>query len=217
MARTGSAGHSGFALVELLAALAITALLVALFLPIVSTSLSRWSLTIARGERLDEVTRARVSLGLELESLARLPATPERRAEEPQGEGQADAPLWFRGDATSVIFPRLFTEPGKSPSLMAVALTIEDADGRLNLLRRFAAFDRVRPTVDPRSLGHPHAVLTQAVSMRFIFVDRNGERRARWEARPDLPSIIELWISFGEGKDDKRLLSLTLPAGPEVQ
>lgn len=193
----------GFALVEALAALAITALLAALLLPILANSLSRWSATVARAGRLDQLMRAEVSLQAELASLAALPdpAAPSSS----RGPGRP----FFRGEARALVFARLTAEEPGAPTLSAVSLGIEADETGEALVRRSGAPRGLGPGVDPARLGSPIAVLTGEKAMHFAYLDSEGTPSESWTDRPDLPAAIALTVVSADGRE--HVLSFTTP------
>jgi hypothetical protein len=187
----------GIALIEALAAIVITALMVALFLPIVSSNLSRWSISIARGERLDQVMRLRMSVGADISSLALIPAF----------NGAPDAQIWFRGDASTIVFVHLRTDISGPPHLIAVAYHVEVEGNHVNLVRRFGMLGNQRSEIAADSLSHPDAVFTGARFMQFSFLDKDGQRFADWNGKASIPSVIELSVVEQDARGLRRVLS----------
>jgi type II secretory pathway pseudopilin PulG len=197
------AGHveAGYALVEILAALSISALLSTLLLPIVSHAILHWTEIASKEERLDQILRARSRMASEIAGMARIPEPGH-----PNGDRS-----WFRGDAQGVMFTRMLSEPSTAPVLAAVAFDIErDGQGKI-LVRRFADARGLPVESERRSLPDPTAVLRGGEAMRFAFLDASGERFDTWVDRPDFPTTIELSVDGGPLKGGAMMLSFQCP------
>lgn len=199
--RRAGNSEAGVSLLESLAALALTALLVALMLPILAQTLSHGSAGIARAQRLDQLMRASISLQDELAGIDPLRFFADATAE--------PAP-WFAGDGEALIFIR--RAPG-SARPEVVSLTVDQDGEGVALLRRSAAFGSVAPDVDPRALPSPNAVLTGAAALRFVYLDTDGASRSSWIGQAELPAAVQL-IIHPAGRGRPNGLTLSFPVVP---
>ncbi len=185
MSRSRKRTEAGTTLIEALAALAITALLVAVFVPFVSQIIGRWTTGQKVVEDADQVMRAIVRLQAEF-------ATAER-VTTPAADGTT-VNLYFRGDSDAVVFAHAL--PGTTPptQLETVAFTIDAADGATVLVRRTGDFAAEQIGADPRTLKSPNAVISGAYRMHFDYVAADGTRLPEWHARPDPPARVELTL-----------------------
>jgi general secretion pathway protein J len=173
-------GKAGFSLIEVLAALLVTMLLVLTLSPFVIQMLATWS-------RGGEVVRL---VEFQTRGLGRL-RQDLRHALVFTGYGQTQDLAAFEGDETSMSFPVVAgvgpDHPGLEYLLFTVATTI---DGRA-LVRRRA------PVIGSSygSFVDPVVLISGPFRYVFKYYSRDGEELASWsKSQFDLPAHVELHI-----------------------
>ena len=172
--------EAGFSLIEVLAALLVTMLLVLTLSPFVSQMLATW----ARGGEVAGIVE------FQTRGLGRLRGD-LRHALVWTGYGQTQDLAGFQGDETSVSFPVV---AGLGPSRLGieyVSYTVsQSVDGRA-LVRQRA------PVIGSTYGGFADPVVLISGPFKYVFkyYSRDGEETPRWsKSRFDLPGHIELSI-----------------------
>lgn len=184
-------GEAGTSLIEVLAALVITGLLVGLFLPFVAQTLTRWTAGVERSERSDQVLRAAIRLQADFSAAASLDVAPR---------GAQQASLAFGGNSQSCWFVRAVPE-GLGVVLQSITLSLDESAKGAALIRRSAPFDPDRFGRDPRALEAAVAVISGGYRMHFNYVSRDGTRTDIWTEAAELPARVELSIRSLDGRD----------------
>lgn len=195
----------GFSLMEVLAALALLAiLLLGVYSGVRSTTLSvsHGSSVIAR---LDEVRGAREFLRRQLSSATALPW-------KMRGE---NVPVVFEGDGTHLRF--VSTLPGYlgklGPQLVEITLADDGRDGR-ELEARLSPLPGRQSTV---TTGAQDALLSHVRSIRLRYAARGTSAwQDRWNEPMTLPGAIEISVVPEEGSDAWPLLVVAPRQDPDA-
>jgi type II secretory pathway component PulJ len=181
--RTATA-DAGFSLVEVLAALVVTLLLVVALVPFASHMLATWARGTETTRLVELVTRG---VGLLRSDL--------RHAVVWAGYGQAENLLLFRGNEASMSFPAATgLGPGRN-GLEMISVTVDaSADGRA-LVRRRA------PLVGSTYASFRDPVVLFSGPFRYVFryFPRQGPGVPVWTSFNELPARVELTIADERG------------------
>lgn len=183
---TAPSRRAGFSLVEVLAALAATVLIVGAFSPFAAQLVGGWGRGARTAELVDMMTTAQARLGRDIGAAVPMFLT--------RGE---ETSMLFLGRAGYVIFPAATGfGPGRG-GFELVSLSVETADGRTALMRRRAPLG-----ADPDAGGFRDAValFEGRYRMAFTYVGADGVRREEWLDRPDLPVRVELAVLGPDGR-----------------
>jgi general secretion pathway protein J len=180
----------GFSLMEVLAALALLAiLLLGVYSGVRSTTLSvsHGSAVIAR---LDEIRGAREFLRRELSSATALPWK----------VSDGNVPVVFEGDETHMRF--VSTLPGYlgklGPQLIEITLAPEGEEGH-SLDARLSPRSHGQPTI---TAGAGDVLLTRVRSLRIRYARRGStEWQDHWHEPMALPGAVEITVMTEEGRD----------------
>jgi type II secretory pathway component PulJ len=175
---------AGFSLVEVLAALVITILLVLSFTPFVGQMLATWS----RG------TEAARLVELKMRGIGRLRGD-LRHAIAWTGFGQTEKLAAFRGTESSISFPVATGLSAGRHGLEMLSITVDTAvDGRA-LVRRRAAF--IGSTY--ASFQNPVVLFSGPFRYVFRYYARDGRESPVWDNPLELPARIKLTIADQRG------------------
>jgi hypothetical protein len=170
-------GRAGFSLVEVLAALVATMLLVLAFVPFASQMLATWSLGSEVANLVD----------LKMRGLGRM-RKDLHHAIVWTGYGETDKLATFRGTQTSMSFPAVTR--GAAGGIEMLSITVDSSNNGRALVRRRAALSGASygPFQDP--------VVLFSGPFRFVFwyVTRDGRELSVWQNQADLPAQIRLSI-----------------------
>ncbi|WP_371425246.1 prepilin-type N-terminal cleavage/methylation domain-containing protein [Tardiphaga sp.] len=172
----------GFALLEVLAAVALTAAFAAMVLPFVGRMVEQWWRGAAMIQDSDAWMQLTARLSADLAQAIPLPGT-----------GQSG--LAFRTSRDVVVFVRPARPGSEAGGLLISAYVIErtrSGDALVNYSGRFSPY---LLDVDPRSFGTATAIMTGAFRFSFAPVGADGSRPERWSDRKDLPQRVELTVS----------------------
>jgi len=199
--RPGPEGRrAGFSLLEVLAALAITVLLVVAFAPFASQLVLTWGRGTRTAEFVDMLTRANDRIERDL--LASVPMTITR--------GDKTSML-FRGGPGHVMFASATGFGVGRGGLELVSIGIEqDGPNATVLVRRRAPMRDA--ALAPSGFRDPVTLLAGPYRYRFSFVAADGTRVATWQDRPDMPARVELAIVAGDRPVLPAALSFFVPA-----
>ena len=179
-------GRAGFSLVEVLAALAATVLLVGAFSPFAAQLIGSWGRGARTAETVDMMTTAQARLGHDVGAAVPMFLTRGDRTS-----------MLFLGKAGYVIFPAATGfGPGRG-GFELVSLSVEAAEGRTVLMRRRAPLG-----ADPDAGGFRDGVVLFEGNYRmaFAYVGADGVRREEWLDRPELPARVELSVVGADGR-----------------
>lgn len=196
--RPGS--RAGFSLLEVLAALAITVLLVVTFAPFASQLILSWGRGTRTAELVDMLTRGSDRMARDL--LAVVPMTLTR------GE---ETSMLFRGGPGSVVFA---TATGYGPGRGGIELVSfgieEDGAGAQAIVRRRAPLRDA--ALAPTGFRDPVTLFSGPYQYRFDYVAADGSRVETWQNRFDMPVRVELAILTPSGPLLPLPLSYFVPA-----
>lgn len=167
---------AGFTLIEVLAALAVTAAVVAVVLPYAARLATHWWVGEASVEGADGWMQAVARMADDLEQAV------------PYGVGPGDPQPAFRAgpDAIAFVRPAL----GSGVGLETVSYEIRASAAGSALVRRSRRFD---PDDFSRDLGGSAATLLDGpFRLRMVEVDRDGARRRGWAPSDGMPAAVEL-------------------------
>ncbi len=174
--------QAGFMLVEVLAALVVTAAIVAVVLPFAGNLLMRWWTGQPEIERADGFMQAVARLGDDLAQAVPLTIT-----------GGAPGMRWFRCDPRSLDFVRPSLGADARTSLDVVTYRIverEDGDQLLRASRPYRPEDG--PPAAGQAAGPGVAILEGALTLRFAAVGRDGRPEDLWQDLKEMPRRVEL-------------------------
>ena len=197
----GLHAEHGFTLLELLAAITLLGLLMAVLFGGLRLGARVWETADAR---LDASSRIQIVQDFIRQRLAEtLPL--EALAAEPAQEG-GFAPL-FQGTTQAVRFAGLLPEHlGAGLYLMDLVLADSgDAEGTGNLVLRwrpFDLYDETREEVEPEE----RVLVENIEGLEFAYFGTNNpeqppEWREGWERQPELPRLIRIRVHFAEGDE----------------
>jgi hypothetical protein len=176
---------AGFALIEVLASLVITLMLMVVLTPFVRQMLATWS----RGGE------AAALVEIERRGLGRL-RDDARHAIAGAGYGRNEDLAIFRGNETSLSFPAMAGLGSSVTGVEYLSYTIENtADGRA-LVRRSA------PMIGSSygTLTDPVVIASGRFKFFFKYFSRDGREVAEWPAtRFDLPARVDLNLTSENG------------------
>lgn len=178
--------RAGFSLIEVLAALAATVMIVGAFSPFAAQLVASWGRGARTAELVDMAVTAQARLARDIGAAVPMFLT--------RGETTA---MLFLGTRGYVIFPAATGfGPGRG-GFELLSLSIEETEGRPALVRRRAPLGS-----DPSTGGFRDAVvlLDGRYRMSFAYVGADGTRREEWLDRPDMPTRIELTILREDGR-----------------
>ncbi|MGA7328571.1 MAG: prepilin-type N-terminal cleavage/methylation domain-containing protein [Rhodomicrobium sp.] len=189
-----SKSSAGFSLLEVMAALVITMLLMVSFTPLVTQMLATW----ARG------TEIAGTVELWSRGLRQL-RSDLRHAIVWTGYGRVDDLLTFRGTETSMSFPVAAEVYGKTYGLEMLSITVASNKNRWSLIRRRAPIVGSTYT----AFGDPIVLLSGPYKYFLRYYDRDGKEALTWGNRADFPTRIAVNIDDGKGSIGK--LSVEIP------
>ena len=185
MKRSGSTNRSdssrGFALLEVLAAIALTAAFAAVVLPFAGRMVEQWWRGDAVIQDADAWMQVTARLSADLAQAIPLPVSADRQAG-----------LAFRASRDGVVFVRPPRAGSETGGLQISAYMIEQTRSGSVLVHYTASFSPYLMDVDPRTFGTATAVMTGPFRLAFVPVGAGGSRPESWSGRKDLPLWIEL-------------------------
>ena len=172
-------GRAGFTLVEVLASLVVTTLLILALTPFVGEMLATWARGSETAGLVELKTRGIAVLRRDL-----------RHAVVWTGFGRTENLLAFRGNESSLSFPVVAgLGPGRD-GLEMLSITVgTSVDGRALVRRRAAIIGSTYA-----SFADPVVLFSGPFKYVFRYTSRNGEQTPTWAGQPDLPSRVELQI-----------------------
>jgi Prokaryotic N-terminal methylation motif len=188
---------AGFSLVEVMATLVVTTLLIVALTPLVTEMLITWS----RGSDVAGMVEFRISgLGMLRDDL--------RHAIVWTGYGRLDNLLVFHGNETSMSFPAISRVGTNSDGLHMVSIDVtSSADGQAVIRRRAPI---VGTTYAP--FGDPVVLFSGPDRYFFSYYSRDGEQRPVWTDATDYPARIALNIVDRRGRRSSASIEIPILA-----
>jgi general secretion pathway protein J len=178
--------RAGFSLVEVLAALAATVLVIGAFSPFAAQLVASWGRGARTAEFVDMATTAFARLDRDLRGTVPLFIT--------RGE---ETSMVFRGGPGYVLFASATGfGPGRE-GIELVSLAVEANAAGVSLIRRHAPLGT---SPDGQGFRDPVVLFTGRYRFNFAFVDDAGKRSAEWVNRPAMPRRVELSILDADGR-----------------
>ena len=172
--------RAGFSLLEVLAALLVTMLLVLAFTPFASQMLATW----ARGSEVATL------VDLKARGIGRL-REDLRHAVVWTGFGERDKLATFRGTQTSISFPASTSLGPEANGLEMLSITVDSStDGRALVRRRAALAGNTYG-----SFQDPVILFSGPFRYVFGYYGRDGRELAAWDSQIELPTRITLSIT----------------------
>jgi general secretion pathway protein J len=184
-ASTKRAGEAGFTLIETLAALALTGLVLSALANITSQWLPNWNRGMDRIQRSEAISLALQRIGADLAAAEYVPANREQQQ-----------PL-FDGSELSVMFVRTTLGPNARPGLDVVRIG-ETTDQRdLVTARSRAPFGPLLPGASASEqiqFGDPVVLLRAPFRLSFSYAGRDRVWKSSWHEADKLPAAIMLTV-----------------------
>ena len=185
-------GEHGFSLIETLAALALTGLVLSALATITAQWLPNWNRGIDRIQRSELVGIAMQRIAADLAAAEFVPAGRDQRK-----------PL-FDGSALSVTFVRTAIGPNVGPGLDVIRIAESSDQGRLVTMRTRASFAPVPPGVSLTEYVQtrdPVVLLTPPLRLSFAYAGPDRVFRDSWHDSDRLPASIRLTVrEAGSGR-----------------
>jgi prepilin-type N-terminal cleavage/methylation domain-containing protein len=173
--------NAGFSLVEVMAALVVTCLLMMGLTPFVNQLLSTWARGSTIGVIVDMASRGMGQLRKDLRHAVPLAARPGVVA--------------FRGDELHFEFPAATGLGTGRGGVEMIAVSAEQLEGNeLAMVRRRSG---QVTTESGAEFKDPVVLFSGNVQYMFRYIARDGTRQSTWSDRPDLPLRIEVNILDG--------------------
>ena len=177
--------NAGFSLLEVLAALLISTILMLTFTPFVRLMLGTWPL----GSEVTRLVEFRVrGLGVLRSDL--------RRAVAWRGFGKAEDLLGFRGNETSMSFPVAMNFGDNRDGLEMIAIDVANSRAGRALVRRRAAIVGTSYSV----FGDPVVLFSGPYKYVISYYASDGTQRPVWADPAELPTRVVLNISDEYGR-----------------
>jgi general secretion pathway protein J len=189
--------RAGFSLLEVMAALAITTLLILAFTPLVRQVLATWTRGIEVAGSVELWSRGLRQIRRDL-----------RHAVSWTGYGDLSDLLTFRGNETSMSFPVAAEMEGKTYGLEMLLITVTRAQNGWSLVRRRAPITGSTYT----AFTDPVVLLSGPYKYFLRYYDRSGRETLSWGNRADLPARIVLTIDESKGRPGRRSVELPVLA-----
>ena len=184
--------NAGFSLVEVMAALVVTCLLMMALTPFVNQLLSTWARGSLIGVIVDMTSRGIGQLRKDLRHAVLLAARPGVTA--------------FRGDELHFEFPAATGLGTGRGGVEMIAISAELLEGKeLAIVRRRSGHVS---TESGAEFKDPVVLFSGNFQYRFRYIAQDGTRQSTWNNRPDLPVRIEVDILDGR---DPVVPALELP------
>lgn len=178
-------GRAGFSFVEMLAALAITAALVAVVLPFAGRLVERWSSGEQAVQDADAWMQATARLAADLSEAMPLHERTTDRAPR----------VMFRMDRRSVVLVRPALAQSAGPLEFTAYVIEPNQVGGDALVRYSAPFEQGRFDTDLRGFGNATTLLSGPFQFAFRAVNKELVRSEDWSDPGELPLSLELVAS----------------------
>jgi general secretion pathway protein J len=178
-------GEQGFTLIEALAALALTGLVLSALGTITAQLLPNWNRGIDRIQQSELVGMAMQRIAADLAAAEYVPPNRDRRK-----------PL-FDGSTLSVTFVRTALGPNVGVGLDVVRIGESTDQGRLVTVRSRAPFGPLPPGVSPSEQIHvfdPVVLLRPPLRLSFAYAGQDRVFRDSWHDADKLPAAIMLTV-----------------------
>lgn len=198
MTRTGNQGKdatnqrlecnaAGFTLIEVLATLLLTGLLVSSMMTITGQWLGGWNRGAARLERVESLAVTIDRLALDIQSVIALPAIGR------------DAVPTFAGDGNGLMFVHPSIDPG-APAGLEIVRFYKSRDGIL--LRARAAYDP-QVQLQKATVGEAVIVSRDTAGIAFAYMGKEGQYSSEWsQAQPPTAVRATIPSPAGAGRPD---------------
>ena len=193
--RAGS--EAGFTLIEVLAALVVTALMVAVVLPYASRLATRWWAGEAAVGTADAWMQAMARMSDDLAEAVPLGLGPDDHA----------MPA-FRAGPDSITFVR--PALGRLDALETVTYAIRTSPSGTALVRLSRPFDAGSFSTDGAGGGASATLLDGRLRLRLVEISRDGARRRGWAPSDGMPTGVEL-SATGDRPGDAPAVPIVMP------
>lgn len=196
-------GHpsGGFMLVEVLATMTISALVLAALFSVVSLTLRSSATIERRSETIEQRTRLIAALSREIER-----AVPVRWA-------GSDGAFIFSGTARSIVFAAETPSPGGSDQVAAIFL-----DSAAAVTRRIGLVESDARSFEDIAIGRPEIMVGKPYQLAFSYYARLPDGREalleNWSDPLQWPVAVRLTVSDGMGSASTIRLKLAVDAEP---
>jgi general secretion pathway protein J len=189
---------AGFSLIEAMAALALTAIIILALSSVAGQWLPNWRRGFVNLQRAD-------LLGVGLERVV----DDLSAAEYVTPSADAPAPL-FEGDGSSVVFVRSAIGPDAYPHLEIVRLAEIKEDRGLAMVRTRARFAPTAPSAPPQAIAFGDSVTLIRAPFHISFAYAGPDRLwlPSWKGQKQLPEAV--WISVRDTIADRVLSASTV-------
>lgn len=194
-----SDSRAGFVLIEVLAALAVTGVVLAIAAPFFGRLITRWSTGQASAQRQDQWMQAIPHLSEDLGQAL------------PLSLGGGRLRLAFHATPKLIIFVRETLEDRGKTKLETVRWTIERSAAGDRLLRSSSPFEPDLFEAEPDQ-GRTTPLLAGDFHLRFSVVDADGQSGAEWLSGAALPQCVDLAIQPLSGDAGRGSVALPLCA-----
>jgi prepilin-type N-terminal cleavage/methylation domain-containing protein len=191
--------QAGFTLIEVLAALVITAALVAVVLPFAGRLVERWRAGQGAVDAADAWMQAVARLSDDLAE-----AVPMQVGQTGQGN------FVFRAGPQEVTFVRPALGDAREAALETVTYAITVDRSGSHLVRRAHAFSTGGPDGADGAGPSTAAILDAPYTFRFSAIGRDGRRQDRWTDPKTLPVRLELRVT-GDDRTVPPVRRIVLP------
>jgi len=175
-------GRAGFSFVEMLAALAITAALVAVVMPFAGRLVERWSNGEQAVQDADAWMQATARIAADLSEAIPLHERSTDRAPR----------VLFRMDRRSVVLVRPVLAQAAGPLEFTAYVIEPNQAGGDALVRYSAPFEQGRFDTDPRGFGNATTLLSGSFRLAFRAVNKEMSKSEDWPDPTELPLNLEL-------------------------
>lgn len=169
---------AGFTLIEVLAALTVTALVMVAVYPYFSLLISRWSMGFKPVQIQDQWLQAALRLSEDLAETVPLSLDPGGKPR-----------LAFMLDPETVVFVRTGLDQASKNRLQTVTLKIAHSDNGDSLFRSASTFD---PDRFPANSGSATSFLSGPFHLTFRYADATGDPGKTWTKGDELPEDVIL-------------------------
>jgi type II secretory pathway pseudopilin PulG len=177
--------NAGFSLLEVLAALVLTTLLMISLTPLVRQMLATWW----RGSEVASLVEFQIRgvAALRRDLVSSIVWT---------GSGQADDTLFFRGNETALSFPAVSKYGDGAPRLEMISIDVANASNGHALIRRHGPI--VGSTF--RAPSDPLVLLSGPYRYFFRYYTRDGHESTTWDNREGPPGRIAVNVVDSSGQ-----------------
>jgi hypothetical protein len=195
--RKPGTSKAGFSLLEVLASLVVTVLLIVLLSPLVAQMLATWF----RGSEVANMVELRTrGIGVLRDDLSHAIVW--------GGFGRTEESLAFRGNETSMSFPAASGLTNARDGLEMISVTVTNsADGRALIRRRAPVIGTIRT-----AFADPVVLFSGPYKYFLKYHSQNSDGMAVWEDPYNLPARVELNIVDEHNRSSVHSIQLPLLA-----